>query len=63
MDEEVEGIVEQKARKDRQEGQELLKQEERAKAFQSTKRAKQGHSLSMQRFQQHKQTLETENSK
>jgi len=55
----VDGIVEQNARKERQEGAEVLKQEEKAKAFQNTKRTKQGHSMSMQRVQ-HKHTFETE---
>lgn len=58
MDEEVDGIVKQNAEKERQEGEEVMKQEEKAKVFQSTKRTK--HSQSIPRFPLLKQTFETE---
>lgn len=41
VDEEVDGIVLQNAEKERQEVEEVMKQEEKAKVFKSTKRSKQ----------------------
>ena len=58
VDEEVDGIVLQNAEKERQEVEEVMKQDEKAKVFQSTKHTKPPQSIP--RFPLHKQTFETE---